>query len=345
LIDFEAILRPIPGDRPAGVPVPFDVRTQLENARKEEDPDEYAPDDPRRPEKRINADWAGIVNLARKVLTEQSKDLQIAARLTEALVKLNGFAGLRDGMHLLRLLVEQCWDRLQPEVEGPDDLEVRGSAFAWLDDADHGARFPATLRMIPLVADDSGAYGWLQWRQGQDGKGSVTRAVLDQAIQVTPRERIQDVVDDLARASQDLVACRQVLAEKIGQAAPGLTNLQQAVAECQTLAVQMLQRKGPAPGAASPGPAADGAASPAAPSRPVTTRDEAYRRLAEVAAVLRELEPHSPIPYFIQRAVQLGAMPFPKLMNELIRDANVLAELSRELGIKEPSPAPPPPPG
>jgi len=46
------------------------------------------------------------------------------------------------------------------------------------------------------------------------------------------------------------------------------------------------------------------------------------------------LEPHSPIPYLVQRAVELGAMPFPQLMRALIRDANTLTELSRELGIK-----------
>ena len=53
--------------------------------------------------------------------------------------------------------------------------------------------------------------------------------------------------------------------------------------------------------------------------------------------MLRRLEPHSPIPYLLERAVTLGALSFPDLMKELVRDANVLAAMSRELGIKEPS--------
>jgi type VI secretion system protein ImpA len=65
------------------------------------------------------------------------------------------------------------------------------------------------------------------------------------------------------------------------------------------------------------------------------SREQAYRQLAQAAALLRQLEPHSPIPYLIQRAVELGSMPFPQLIRALIREQNVLSELNRELGIKE----------
>jgi type VI secretion system protein ImpA len=73
-------------------------------------------------------------------------------------------------------------------------------------------------------------------------------------------------------------------------------------------------------------------------TRPVSSREDAYRQLAAAANVLRQLEPHSPIPYLIQRAVELGRLPFPQLIRELVRDANVIAELDRELGIKETTP-------
>jgi hypothetical protein len=37
------------------------------------------------------------------------------------------------------------------------------------------------------------------------------------------------------------------------------------------------------------------------------------------------------------KAVELGHLPFPELMRRLIRNGDVLTELNRELGIKEPS--------
>src|SRR5262245_61898401 len=120
-LEIEALLLPIAGDKPAGVPTPYEVREQLEKLRKESDPADYAADDPGRPEKHTRADWVGIIRLAQSVLTNSSKDLQVAARLLEALVQQHGFAGLRDGVRLLRLLVEQCWDRVYPELEDPPD--------------------------------------------------------------------------------------------------------------------------------------------------------------------------------------------------------------------------------
>src|SRR5262249_49186111 len=68
--------------------------------------------------------------------------------------------------------------------------------------------------------------------------------------------------------------------------------------------------------------------------RPVS-RDDVYRQLTEAADLLQRLEPHSPIPYLIQKAIELGAMPFPKLMKALIRNDDIIKEMNRELGIKE----------
>src|SRR5437867_1952448 len=98
VLDIAALTAPIAGDKPAGEALPFAIREQLEEARKEDNPEDYSPDDPRRPSVFKKADWPGIVKLATQTLTQESKDLTVAARLTEALVRLHGFAGLRDGL-------------------------------------------------------------------------------------------------------------------------------------------------------------------------------------------------------------------------------------------------------
>src|SRR5262249_1392913 len=111
--------------------------------------------------------------------------------------------------------------------------------------------------------------------------------------------------------------------------------------DCYTLMQLIMARQRPVSftqAAAPEGtPAAQVSAGPSAMA--VTSRAEAYRLLEQAAAVLRGIEPPSPIPDLGQRAIRLGAMPFPQLIKELIREANVVAELNRELGIQEP-PAP-----
>jgi type VI secretion system protein ImpA len=377
LLDFAALLAPIPGEDPeggsapldlagvgAGVPVPFEVRQKLEEDRKEDDPEAFAPDDPMRPKDLKKADWRAIVRLAQETLTGVSKDLLVAARLTEALVRLHGFngqwdhtpgapagplcpvcrvplhgfAGLRDGLRLLRGLVDECWTRLRPPVED-GDVEPRAAPFAWLDDPVKGARFPTTLRLVPLVWDKDGAYGWQDWRLSQDPKGAAGREQFERAVRAMPAEYCAAVALEIAQSQDELRRLTQSLADKMGPAAPGLGGIHLALEECHGLVSHILRDKRPVSGAerdTSPEVAAPATAPPAAPARAPGSRAEAYRQLAQAAAVLRELEPHSPIPYLVQRAVELGSLPFPQLIKVLIRDANVLNELNRELGLKEP---------
>jgi type VI secretion system protein ImpA len=106
------------------------------------------------------------------------------------------------------------------------------------------------------------------------------------------------------------------------------------------LAQQILDRK-PKPVEETPAEAGAGGQAPAArdgaPRGNMRTRAEVYHQLSQAAKVLRELEPHSPIPYLIERAVALGNMSFPDLIKVLVRDAGTLSELSREMGIEEPA--------
>lgn len=341
VVDLDELIAPIPGDSPAGGSVPFAVREKLEEYRKEVDPDDFAPNDPMRPEAAQKADWAGVVKLAQETLRTTSKDLLVAARLTEGLTQAHGFSGLRDGLRLMRRLVTECWDRLNPAIESEDDLEIRAAPFYWLDEADRGARFPTTLRRVPMVWTDNDRYGWLDWKQSQGSKDGISPAEFEKAIQATPREQCQAMVDDLTESWQELDTLARELNGKIGQYAPAFTGLRQVVGECRALAQQILQRKGPELSGAEEeagegAETTEGSGSGSFLSRQVGSRAQVYQQLAQTAALLQQLEPHSPIPYLINRAVELGSLSFPDLMRQLIRDSDVLRGMNRELGIKEP---------
>ena len=342
ILDFDALAAPIPGENPAGASVPFAVTEQLEEMRKEIDPDSFSKDDPTRPEAK-KADWRGTIALTQETLRSTSKDLLITARLTEALVKTHGFAGLRDGLHLFRLLAEQGWDRLLPAIEEEDDLEIRAARFNWLDDKDRGARFPGTLRMVPLMDPDGQQLGWQHWKDSQGGKSKITAADIERAIQVTSLEKCQLIVEDMEESWKELSGLAQVLSQKMATPsrnyAPGLVGIREAIGDCRTLAQQIFQKKGggkkpaaPQAGAAEP----EGEESSGTSAQPrMETRAEIYARVAEAAAKLQQIEPHSPIPYLLNRAVDLGTMPFPDLMKSLILNADVLKLMNRELGIKD----------
>jgi type VI secretion system protein ImpA len=59
----------------------------------------------------------------------------------------------------------------------------------------------------------------------------------------------------------------------------------------------------------------------------VRTREEAYLQLSEIAALLAELEPHSPVPYLLRRAIVWGGMSLEELLPELLADGTVLRDV------------------
>jgi type VI secretion system protein ImpA len=346
LLDFDLLLTPIPGANPAGSSLPYILRERLEMLRREINPNDYDPGDPQRPATAKAADWPAIVELSQQILHETSKDLSVAARLTEALVKAYRLDGLRDGLRLLRLMVQQCWDRLSPTLEADDDLEVRAAAFRWLDDPDRGASFPSTLRAVPLILGEGVEYSWQDWRRSQDPRSGLTPESFNKARRLTPVDSSREAVERLTAARAEFDGLVDALRERMGESAPAMLGLRQAFDDCQFLAQQVLQLNAAAnlpdgePDAAlestdaTEAIAATTRASPAT-ARHSVTRAQIYAQLTEAADALRRLEPHSPIPYLLERAVALGALPFPALMRELIRDTNVLTEMSREIGFKE----------
>ena len=65
-LDFDTLLAPIAGSEPAGSSsVYLELRSQLDDLRKELNPDDFDKDDPQRPERPQYADWLKVEELAR----------------------------------------------------------------------------------------------------------------------------------------------------------------------------------------------------------------------------------------------------------------------------------------
>lgn len=64
-----------------------------------------------------------------------------------------------------------------------------------------------------------------------------------------------------------------------------------------------------------------------------SSREQAYRQLAQIADYLARTEPHSPVPYVIRRAVEWGNQPLGELLDELISADAESRRLWRLLGV------------
>lgn len=87
------VLQPVAGANPAGASLRYDpVYDKIKEARRQDDD---APQGDWARARKV-ADWPQVIKLAGDALATKSKDLQLAAWLTEALLRQEGLAGLQD---------------------------------------------------------------------------------------------------------------------------------------------------------------------------------------------------------------------------------------------------------
>lgn len=362
VLDMEALLAPIPGDNPAGESLryagPYDA---IQEARRADDDLEQG--EWRRDIKA--ADWHTVIEVATTALATRSKDVQITAWLTEALVKQHGFAGLRESLTLLRELQERFWDGLYPEAED-GDLEFRAAPFEWLNE-----KLPAAIKLIPLTQSMGSAdYAFLHWeesravdnlgRQNPDAmaaalaEGKLTGEQFDKAVAATSRAFYEALFEELSQSREAYAQLDQILDEKFGRDAPSLLGVKRTIEDCWELVESLVKKRRPPEPAAVPSrdgrPSADGQATrgqprsdrraseaefdaEALPLEPLD-RADALRRLDAVAAYFRRTEPHSPVAYLVQRAVRWGEMPLEEWLREVINSDDVLGHVRETLGLK-----------
>jgi type VI secretion system protein ImpA len=335
------LLEPIDGANPGGVSIRYTpLFDQIKRARIEE---EEIPQGEWKRERKT-ADYALVVKLATNALARSSKDLQVAAWLTEALLHREGFGGLRSGLELLNQLLARFWDHLHPELD-EDGLELRAAPLEWV-----GGYLQDAVRVVPL---NQSGHSFVQYRESravgyeEDVKADSSRAAareaalsqgklspeeFDEGFGATPKSWYKQQVVDLDGCLEALDALELAGQDRFGQYAPGYHKLRETLQEVRQVAGQLLFRKletdpepatteAPSPGqnAASPaGDAGDGgpaSSQPAAPANApaVMTAEpadaaDAAGRVAAAARYLRRQSPGHPTPYLLLRALRWGEL-------------------------------------
>lgn len=339
VLNIDELTLPISDASPSGEPLADAIRLQLDELRKEAD-DFDASSAGRQ------ADWPKILRLATETLSSKSKDLLLAVRLVEAATKKHGAAGLRDSLQLLGRLVADCWDYLHPMPGPGEDAEVRAGPFHWLNDSMRGAKFPQAIRSIPLLKAGSRTFAYVDWIT-PERKGD-----LEEVIGKIDTPALRTAFADVTAAWSALEVLSRALDERLGNdAAPNFlspentSSIGTAIEQCLQLIREIAHRRGvelepSANGAAEP-EAGDASLAPSSPTAASTahgnSREELYRQIEVIATTLKRIEPHSPIPFMLERCVRLGGLPFPSLMRAIIRETGTLDELDRIMGIEAPA--------
>jgi type VI secretion system protein ImpA len=355
VLDVESLLSPVAGENPAGESLQYaGVHDQIREARRQEDP--LSQGDWQRELKA--ADWDEVIRLASDALGSRSKDLQICAWLAEAEVRKNGFPGLRDGLKLARGLHERFWDQLYPEIDA-GDLEARANSLAFLD-----RQCAEALKLVAITKSSNGNFSYLDFEQAKlldppanvnldsdaqerlnreraraAEEGRVTSDLFQKSRNATRRAFYEETYASLNESWEEFQQLDHVMDEKFGRQTPGLSALKKSLDTVRTWVEKTVKEKRieePDASDAVEGEAgADGEGGAAAsPGGAIRARQDALRRLAEVADYFRRTEPHSPVSYLVQRAIAWGHMPLEAWLGDVIKDSSLLENLRETLGLK-----------
>lgn len=313
-----------------------------------------------------HADWPAVQQLTTEALCRQSKDLQFAVWLLEARMQQQGLAGIAPCLWLMAGLLDAFWDGLHPLPQGRD-LSHRANLLRWVN-----RRLLAPLKLIPLTAaGPEREFSWADLEHAQRReqlRASARReatepepagtgpdlAALQAALAATPASHCSAQHDDLAEALAALAALTGVIDQRFDEDAPSLGAFDGAMHDMRAWLGQELkrrglplQRKATAVAAPVPAPAAPGEPPPAAPPprllSPPAEREQAYAMLAAACDTLRRIEPHSPVPYVVQRAIAWGGLNTAELYMELFVRTGGQINIFELLGIAAAQPADPQP--
>lgn len=299
------------------------------------------------------ADWPAVQRMCVDALCHHSKDLQLAVWLQEALMQQRGLAGLAPGLRFTTSLLDAFWDCLHPA-----DIGHRANLLRWVN-----RRLLLTLKLIPLNCDSEAAYAWADLELAQrlaqqatpdrkadddSGDGDADLQALHKRLAATPTPVCRERLASLGQALQAVAELNTLIDRRFDDDAPSLGNFARTLESIQGWFTGELRRRGqpfgveppaPASPAASPGPAAAHTAPALAAPQPVVqaqdARSQAYAMLASASEILLRIEPHSPVPYIVQRAVAWGSLNTAELYRELFLRTGGQINIFELLGIQE----------
>jgi len=296
--------------------------------------------------KHINpSDWKPVVELAKKVLIQESKDLEIASWLCEGLVRINGFAGLYDGLKLIKELIANFSPDFYPRPDEEGIITQLGALSGLA-----GTNSPGTL-VAPIKSCfitnglHTGQYAVWQYEEAlelnkikdkQHINDRISRgAVILDDIEKSARETESKFFIELESLINDCLGIIDELHTELESKQPvnniSLMYLRYALEECLN-AMRYLTRninKVTQPiFSQSNGPYTNTEGSTIVnSSRPKMDislegldRDTALNLLSTVAEFFRKTEMHSPISNTLDQVIRWANLSLSELLPELMID-------------------------
>jgi type VI secretion system protein ImpA len=277
----------------------------------------------------------------------RSKDLRVAVILAVAELELSGLPGFREVLALINGLLERCWANVHPQLdpgENNDPLErmniVASLATPIGSYGDH-LRVLERLRSAPLCDSiQMGRFSMSDILRAETGAGAggdkltPSLSQIEAAFRDSNRDELAQLYRVLSESVTLVEAIDGFLTQTVGAAkAPDLSPLSAELTsmrkriEPYVPAATLLTAEEAVPGSE---PAEDAVL--ASGQGELRSREDVVRLLHKICDYYARVEPSSPVPLILKRAIRLAEMDFLQIIKDIAPDA--ITEIYRISGEK-----------
>ena len=257
MIEIDGFLEPVAGADPCGENLYYSpVFDKIREARRQDDAGPMG-----QWERELKAsDFRTVIKLAEETLRTKTKDLWLAAWLTEAWINRDRIPGLLAGLKLITALMTTFWEGLHPDVEDAD-LGLRATPLEWLGSAATAPSPILLLKAIPLtesgvtwlVYKDARAMGYEDAVRGNDARtkaraaaikeGKLSPEEFDKQFAATPKAFYRQLESDCGDAAAVLADLNRFCDERFGDDSPNFSPLRSALEDIATDVHSLLHKK------------------------------------------------------------------------------------------------------
>jgi type VI secretion system protein ImpA len=329
LPELETVLAPLEG----GIGTPLaddDFSSPLVQFRQDcRSAARYEKADDEEEQEKAEQKWAEAAERGIAILTDQWKNLDVAALLIQALARTNGVGGLHFGYRVVSGLLRQYWDELSSSWGGDYTTGLKTLS-------DLNSTLLAPLRREALADGSSGTVLFYQYlvtqklsalspeeRDSQVSLGALTMKDVEQRVAQTGDAFYERLMADLSGAGTAIGDTVTFLSEKLKEAGqpyavPATSSITELLEDIERVVKALLgdrllmaaeQASGQAvgPEGAPSSPLGDANGPRSQPGRPAS-REDALRQLADIADSLEKLEQQSLVPVVIRYGIWLGKL-------------------------------------
>jgi type VI secretion system protein ImpA len=289
---------------------------------------------PTKKEQLPEPDWGSIAQQSFSLL-QRSRNLRVALYFALALLVSEGLSGFRDGLYVIRGLLDRFWDDLYPQLDPEDgnDPTERVNNLLCLSSESAGGGDPlyfrARLQRVPLcnsprmgrfcLRDVQIAHG--EKKKSPEGASAAPEmSVITAAFQETAGHELTSELQSVVQAIEHLDGIRKVFLDRAaGGLSPDLAGLR---ADLVRIRGVLEEHTGPGAGAGTSVPEGVGA-NPSAGAKSllgtgaIQSRGDALLAVDKACQYFERHEPSSPVPLLLRRAQRLASKTFMEIIEDV----------------------------